>query len=133
MIADINKALGNEGQSSEESDNDSGRLPNHSYALKITKPHYRHGAIGELMDDLDSSIDKLRSNTRSRHIHHRIRKRTTDRSERTVKIGLPKVIYDPHFFENLTPTMRAQVKARDTEMAQFSAYVSTEESNGMQQ
>ena len=125
MMAEINEALGTEGQSSEESDREPDkRLPNHAFPLKVTRPCYRHELAGELMEDLDKSIDKLRANSGTRRLHHCVRKRTTDTSTNSLKSGLPKALYDPCFLEHLTPMKRTQVKPSDTAMPRFSAYVS---------
>lgn len=123
MIEEVNEALGIEGQSSEESDtNPDTRLPNHHYALKVTRPAYRHSMVGELMNDVDKSIDKLR-NTDTRRLRHRVRMRTIDKSTNSVKKGLPTALYDSEFLQKLNPLQRNQVRPSDAIMPRFSAYV----------
>ncbi|KAJ3998587.1 hypothetical protein F5050DRAFT_1542917, partial [Lentinula boryana] len=51
-VGDILLKLGKEGQSSEESDSDSG--------LIITVPHYRHRIITDMMVELDSSVKAVK-------------------------------------------------------------------------
>lgn len=125
MIEEVNEALGTEGQSSEESDREpSKRLSNHAYPLKVSRPFYRHDLAGELLEDLDKSIDKLRAESGTRRVHHRIRTRSPLKSTNSVKSGLPTALYDPHFLQSLTPTLRNRVQPRDTPMPRFSAYAS---------
>lgn len=123
-MEEVNEALGAEGQSSEESDREepSRRLSNDAYPLKVSRPFYRHELAGELLEDLDKSIDKLR--TDSGRVRHRIRTRSPVRSTKSLKKGLPKALYDPLFLQSLTPTLRKRVQPRDTPMPRFSAYVS---------
>ncbi|KAJ3735319.1 hypothetical protein DFJ43DRAFT_992000, partial [Lentinula guzmanii] len=132
MVQEINDALGNEGQSSEESDREpSRRLPNHAFPLRVTRPHYRHPIAGELLNDLDNSVDKLRETSDHRHVQHRLRRRTTDLSMNSVNKGLPKALYDPLYLRSLTPLKRKQLKPSDTAIPRFSAYVSQVESERM--
>lgn len=125
MMDEVNEALGTEAQSSEESDREpSKRLSSHAYPLKVSRPFYRHELAGELMEDLDKSIDKLRADSGTRRVRHRIRTRSAVKSANSLKSGLPTALYDPHFLERLTPTMRRRVKPSSTLMPRFSAYVS---------
>jgi hypothetical protein len=68
------------------------RLPNNAFPLRVTRTRYRHPIAGELLDDLDESVDKLRENSDDRRVQHRLRTRTTDLSLNSVKRGLPKAL-----------------------------------------
>lgn len=89
MMDEVNEALGTEGQLSEESDREPAKhLSNHAYPLKVTQPFYQHELAGELMEDLDKSIDKLRADSGTRRVCHRIRIKSATRSTNSLKSGL---------------------------------------------
>lgn len=133
MIEEVNKALGIEGQSSEESDtNPDTHLPNHHHPPKVTRPVYRHSMVGELMNDVDKSIDKLR-NTNTRHLCHHVRMRTIDKSTNSVKTGLPTALYDSEFLQKLNPLQQNQVRPSDTIMPRVSVYVTQVNFDRMQE
>lgn len=137
MVAEINAALYHEGQLSEESDYDCNWPPRQAVPLKVTKPHFRRRVVGELMEDVDVAIDKLReSTTRAAGKRYtprvaRIRVRSEVKSERTVKHGLPKALYHHRYLQSLNPNALAQVKPTEGQIPHLAQFVDGVESDSM--
>jgi hypothetical protein len=135
----INHALHHEGQSSEDTDYECNCLPHQSPPLKVTQPHYRRRIIGEMMEDLDTAIDKLRKDTArasgKRYVPRRarVRIRTQVKSERTVKHGLPRALYHRRYLQGLNPNSLAQVKPSNEEITYFAQHTLGMESDSMEE
>lgn len=139
MMDEINDALHHEGQSSEESDYECARPLRQALPLKVKKPHFRRRVVGELMEDLDVAIDKLReSTTRAAGKRYtprvaRIRVRSEVKSERTVKYGLPKALYHRRYLQRLNPNALALVKPTEAQIPHLAQFVDGVESDSMEE
>ena len=139
MMADINHALHHEGQSSEESDYDYDRLPRQAAPLKVKKPYFRRCVVGELMEDVDVAIDKLRESTArasgKRYTPRlaRVRIRSEVKSEHTIKHGLPKALYHRRYIQKLNPNALAQVKPTEKQIPHFPQFADGVESDSMEE
>ncbi|KAJ3715635.1 hypothetical protein DFJ43DRAFT_1007143 [Lentinula guzmanii] len=135
----INDALHHEGQSSEDTDCDCEHPLHQAPPLKVTQPHCRCCVIGDLMADLDVAIDRACvENARAsgkRYIPRpsRVRIRTGEKSECTVKRGLPRALYHRRYLQGLNPAVVSQLKPSDVEIPGFAQYTVGVELDSMEE
>ena len=139
MMAEINRALHHEGQSSEESNYECDRLLHQAVPLKVKKPYYHRRVVGELMEDVDDAIEMLREKTvrasgkRYTRGLARIRLRSEEKSVRTVKHGLPKALYHRRYLQGLNPNALAHVKPTEDQIPHFAQFEDGVESDSMEE
>jgi len=139
MVANVNRELDIEGQSSEYTDSDVDSESNESPALCTTIPKCRRRIISDLMEDLDQAINE-HIRKQSRHLGKRyvpkpsrVRHRTRRISDRTVKRSLPRSCYHRRFLAGLAPNELAMISPRDEEIPIFSQYADGFGSDSMEE
>lgn len=116
MMASVNEELEVDGQSSEDTDDES---PDQPAPLNVTVPEYRRRIISRLMGELDRKIkDVTLRRSRQAGTHRsqlrptRIRCRSNVISGNTVKHSLPRSYYHSRYLESLTPDVLTVVGPR---------------------
>jgi len=97
----------------------------------VTIPHYRRRIISQMMSDLDrDSKTALESHDRSLRKNNRphpkfLRRRTEQKSSRTVKKGLPSSLYHHRFLSQLSDPVREGLEILPTELPNFDQWALT--------
>ena len=140
MVSDLVNELDIAGQSSEDTNHDTTPFnPRLGHPFNVTVPYFRRRAIGEIMEELDNTIDHVRQKQAGEigkwfePKNRRLRKRVDTRSYRSIKKGLPRSMYHRKFLEGLTPNQLVQVDPRNEPFLQFSRHADQAESDSMEE
>ncbi|KAK1233797.1 hypothetical protein PQX77_003024 [Marasmius sp. AFHP31] len=113
-VQTINKGLGADGQSSEDTDRDDVDLPR-----IVTVPRYRRRIVSNLMGDLDSEMKKRAQKANTAVHARRIRRRSekvSDRPPEAVPRNLPECCYHRRYLRHLDPLAKEELGAKKSDI-----------------